>query len=119
MLREFTRGAESPLHPYLSVLPSSFTMPVFWPLDPKDVRQLKGAKLQQIKGAKKVGAAASASDSSSSSSSSSNSLLGLSGALTYAELENSFHGTKIIERAKTMREVWATQYKKHVRSNTQ
>lgn len=94
IMRELSRGAESPWAPYLRVLPRSFTLPVFWPLAARSGKNLKHHKY------------ASASDAS---------LSALSPALSFPDLEQPFAGTGVLERAKAAHSEWETQFKKHVR----
>jgi hypothetical protein len=107
IMREFTRGADSPWAPYLALLPRQFTMPVFWPLDSRTAHegQLKGNK--KNKQSKSVAAAASSDGTKT--------LSALSDSLTFADLDDQFRGTGLLHRAKAMRQHWHEQYKRHVR----
>jgi hypothetical protein len=112
ILRELSRGAESPWAPYLAVLPAAFTMPVFWPLDTKTVRGGANGKPQS---GKQQHQQRKASEAAAAAPSAPSSLSALSPLLTFPELDALFHGTGVIERAKGQRKVWETQFRKHVR----
>ena len=96
VLRELTRGTDSPWHAYLSVLPSVFTLPVFWPLTQGKRAAPKG---------KKSGKTQDKGDAPDS-------WIALSALpdLNFSGVEAEFFGTHTIERALAMRTEWQSQY---------